>query len=154
MPEIWERYRAVRLAALQDSPEMFGSTYEREVAFGPAEWRQRADRPATFLAVRNGTDVGIAGAYEFEVGWCVMGMWLHPAARGTGVVDVLLDACLQEAGRHGAARVTLLVMEDNPRGIRAYQRNGFRLTGERQPGRDDRWEMVMTREVSPGSGGR
>lgn len=126
---------------------MFGSTYEREVAFGESEWRQRALRPATFLAVRDGVDLGMAGAYEFDSGWCVMGMWLRPDARGTGAVDDLLRACTDLVREHDATRLSLLVMEDNPRGIRAYERNGFRLTGDREPGRDGRWELVMTRSL-------
>ncbi|RNI18153.1 GNAT family N-acetyltransferase [Flexivirga caeni] len=147
-PDGWERYRAVRLAALQDAPEMFGSTYEREIAFDEGEWRRRAERPATFLAVRDGVDVGIAGAYEFDAGWCVMGMWLHPDARGTGAVDLLLAACADVAVGCGAWRLALWVMADNPRGIRAYERGGFAFTGERELGRDGRWELAMARTLS------
>lgn len=147
-PEIWQRYRAVRLAALQDAPDMFGSTYERELGFDETEWRRRAERTVTYLATRSATDVGMAGVYEFDAGWCVMGMWLHRDVRGSGVVDALIDACVHTALEHGSAHLTLWVMEDNPRGIRAYERNGFRLTGEREPGRDGRWELVMTRDLT------
>jgi hypothetical protein len=74
-PEDWQRLRDVRLAALAESPEMFGSTLAKEQSFDEAEWRGRAARPATFLASRDGVDVGMAGVYEFDDGWCVMGMW-------------------------------------------------------------------------------
>lgn len=147
VPDMWERLRHTRLAALRESPEMFGSSHARELAFDEAEWRRRAERPATFLAERDGTDVGTAGVYEFEAGWCVMGMWLRPDARGTGAVDALLDACTQVVRDHGGNRVSLLVMQDNARGIRAYERNGFALTGDQEPGRDGRWELVMSRSV-------
>lgn len=144
-PSLWERSRRARLAALRESPEMFGSTYEREVQFDEAEWRLRAERRATFLAVRNGEDVGLAGVYEFAARWCVMGMWVRPDARGTGVVDALLGACAEVVREHGGTDVSLLVMQDNPRGIRAYERNGFALTGEHELAPDGRVELVMAR---------
>lgn len=148
-PEIWQRYRDVRLAALQDAPDMFGSTYERELDFDEAEWRRRAERTVTYLATRSATDVGIAGVYEFDVGWCVMGMWLRRDVRGSGAVDELIAACVRTALEHDASHLTLWVMEDNPRGIRAYERNGFRLTGDAEAGRDGRRELVMARALSP-----
>src|SRR6476659_2543118 len=74
----WQRLRDVRLAALADAPEMFGSTSAKELAFYEEEWRRRAARPATFVAARDGRDVGMAGVYEFDAGWCVMGMWIAP----------------------------------------------------------------------------
>lgn len=144
---MWERYRAVRLAALAESPEMFGSSYECEVEFGESDWRQRALRPATFLAVRDGVDVGMAGVYEFDSGWRLMGVWLRPEVRGSGALDVLVDACVAVARDHGAPSVSLLVMEDNPRGIQAYGRNRFVLTGEREVTEDGRCELVMARAL-------
>lgn len=148
VPDLWQRSRRTRLAALQESPEMFGSSYEREVEFDEAEWRLRAERPATFLAVQDGADVGLAGVYEFVAGWCVMGMWLRPDTRGTGLVDALLGACAEVVREHGGAQVLLLVMQDNVRGIRAYERNGFVLTGEHELAPDGRVELVMAAKVS------
>ena len=63
-PEDWQRLRDVRLAALAESPEMFGSTLAKEQSFDETEWRRRAERPATFLASRHGVDVGMAGDVE------------------------------------------------------------------------------------------
>ena len=113
-PEDWQRLREIRLAALAESPEMFGSTLAKEQSFDEAEWRRRAARPATFLASRDGVDVGMAGVYEFDWGWFVMGMWLAPVARGTGVVEALVHACESVAQAAGATTVALGVMEDNP----------------------------------------
>ncbi|MGN6412828.1 GNAT family N-acetyltransferase [Flexivirga sp.] len=146
-PSLWRRYRRVRLAALQESPRMFGSSYQREIAFEESEWRRRAARVATFLVERGGQDVGMAGVYRFDTGWCVMGMWVHPGARGCGAVDALLRACVQVVREHGGTEISLLVMADNPRGIRAYQRNGFTLTGRREVAPDGRAELVMARGV-------
>jgi RimJ/RimL family protein N-acetyltransferase len=146
-PEEWQRLRAVRLAALAESPEMFGSNLAKEQAFDEAEWRRRAARPATFLATRDGVDVGMAGVYELDDGWSVMGMWLAPTARGTGALEALVNACESVAQDAGATAVTLGVMEDNPRGRRAYLRLGYEFTGAREHVRDGRDELFMTKSL-------
>jgi ribosomal protein S18 acetylase RimI-like enzyme len=145
--EDWQRLRAVRLAALAESPRMFGSNFAREEAFSETEWRERAARPATFLASLDAADVGIAGVYEFDDGWCVMGMWVAPAARGAGVVEALVAVCVDEARSHGAVDLGLWVMEDNPRGIGAYSRLGFTVTETRQHVRDGRYEVAMVKKL-------
>lgn len=147
-PEDWQRLREVRLAALAESPEMFGSTWAKEQAFDEPEWRRRAARPATFLASRGGVDVGIAGVYEFDDGWWVAGMWLASAARGTGVVEPLIHACESVVQDAGATTVSLGVMEDNPRGRRAYLRLGYELTGEREHVREGRHELFMSKALT------
>lgn len=143
----WQRLRDVRLAALADAPEMFGSTLAKELAFDEEEWRRRAARPATFVAARDGRDVGMAGVYEFDAGWCVMGMWIAPFARGTGVLEGLVRACESVAREAGANTVALWVMEDNPRGQRAYIRLGYDFTGDREHVRDGRYELLMTKTL-------
>ncbi|WP_323790957.1 GNAT family N-acetyltransferase [Nocardioides sp.] len=148
-PDEWSRLRAVRLAALAESPEMFGSALAREEAFDEAEWRRRAARPATFIAVRDGVDVGLAGAYELDVGWFVMGMWLAPSARGTGLVEALLAACESVALEAGAREILLGVMEDNPRGRGAYARAGYLPTGDREHVRDGRDELFLVKHLRP-----
>ena len=146
-PADWQRYRDVRLAALAESPEMFGSTLAKEQDFDEAEWRRRAARPATFLASRDGVDIGLAGMYEVDGSWHVMGMWITPVARGTGVVEALVDACESVAQNTGATAVALGVMEDNPRGRKAYVRLGYAFTGAREQVRDGRDELLMTKAL-------
>jgi ribosomal protein S18 acetylase RimI-like enzyme len=143
----WQRLRAVRLAALAESPRMFGSNFAREEAFDEAEWRTRAARPATFLAALGDADVGIAGVYDFDGAWSVMGMWVAPTARGAGVVEALVAVCEDEARRHGAVDLGLGVMEDNPRGIGAYSRLGFTVTETRHHVRDGRYEVAMVKKL-------
>jgi ribosomal protein S18 acetylase RimI-like enzyme len=148
-PDDWLRFRDVRLAALTESPEMFGSTLAREQELDEVEWRRRAARPATFLASRDGVDIGMAGVYETDGTWWISGIWVAPAARGTGAVDALIDACESVAQAAGATTVALLVMEDNARGRRAYVRLGYTLTGARVPARDGRDELAMVKTLPP-----
>lgn len=148
-PDDWQRLRAVRLEALAESPEMFGSNVAKEQAFDEAEWRRRAARPATFLASRDGVDVGMAGVYEVDGEWFLMGMWLAPAVRGTGVVEALVHACEAVAQDAGVTTLALGVMEDNLRGRRAYARLGYHDTGEREPVRDGVDELFMAKTLPP-----
>ncbi len=150
-PEDWQRLREIRLEALAESPEAFGSTEARERGFDAAEWRRRAARPATFVACRGGADVGMAGVYEVDGTWYVMGMWVAPGARGTGVLEALVDACESQAQRAGAATVALWVMEDNPRARRGYARLGYRTTGTSDECRDGRDELLMVRTLAEGT---
>lgn len=128
---------------------MFGSALSRELAFDEAEWRRRAQRPVTFLASRGPRDVGIVGVHEFNGSWTVVGMWIAPDARGTGVVDALMDACETAARQAGADAIVLGVMEDNTAGCRAYHRLGFRPIGQREHLREGRYELWMTKPLSP-----
>lgn len=146
-PDDWQRLRAIRLAGLADAPDMFGSTLAREQAFDDAQWRRRAARPASFVASRESVDLGTAGAFEIDGSWWVMGMWIAPTARGTGVVEALVAACESVARDAGAGSIALGVMADNPRGQAAYVRLGYSFTGERVPVRDGRDELMMSKPL-------
>lgn len=51
-------------------------------------------------------------------------LFVVPSARGTGVADELIDACLEECRRHGAARLAWQTARDNTRARRVYERVG------------------------------
>jgi hypothetical protein len=46
----WQALREIRLQALLDAPDAFGSTHAREAAFGEDEWCRRAGRYGSFIA--------------------------------------------------------------------------------------------------------
>ncbi len=64
-PEDWGRFSRLRLAALQDTPLAFGSTYEREADRTEAQWREWLGRSdgARFLASTAGEPSAIAAVY-------------------------------------------------------------------------------------------
>lgn len=134
----WTTLRAVRLAALADAPEAFGSTLAREEAFGEAEWRRRATTPV-FIAWRAGEAVGLVSVIRRQDGagtasgpeWHLMSMWVSPDARGSGAADLLVSAAVETARAGGAERVTLWVADGNDRARAFYVRNGFRASGVR-----------------------
>ena len=48
--EEWQVLRDIRLAALRDAPNAFGSTYARQAASAEADWRRWISRGRTFFA--------------------------------------------------------------------------------------------------------
>jgi GNAT superfamily N-acetyltransferase len=51
-------------------------------------------------------------------------LFVAPTARGTGVADVLIGACIEECRRHGAARLAWQTAGDNMRAQAVYERVG------------------------------
>ena len=126
--------RAVRLQALSDAPEAFGSTCERELARTVADWQRWMSPGVTFILDHpDGANGLVAGARDATDPSAVqlMAMWVHPALRGSGAADALVRAVIAWAQSEGASTVRLAVIESNDRGRRFYERLGFRATGDR-----------------------
>jgi ribosomal protein S18 acetylase RimI-like enzyme len=133
----WQAMRDIRLAALQDTPDAFASTYEREAGFTEPDWLRRVGSGDSFLAYvpeLGAAPVGIVGGYEAEPGTIeLISMWVSPAARGRGIGQALVEAVVGRAGAMGMSRVHLWVAESNRNARLLYERCGFQPTGERQP---------------------
>jgi GNAT superfamily N-acetyltransferase len=139
--------RALRLQALSDTPDAFGSTYERECARTAADWQRWISTGATFIADGPDGAGGLAAGLHDEHDRSVvhlMSMWVHPALRGSGAADALVAAVLAWAAEEGAREVRLHVVAGNDRAERSYERNGFRRSGrELVRERDGRVEVEM-----------
>ncbi|HEU5028833.1 MAG TPA: GNAT family N-acetyltransferase [Spirillospora sp.] len=133
--EDWALYRSVRLASLADSPGAFCSTLAREEAFAPGVWRDRLAARNTFLAETGDGPAGLAAVVPAEDGTAeLVGMWVAPSARGRGVGDLLVRACVDRAAECGLHELRLWVFEGNHQAERLYARHGFTKTGTAQPG--------------------
>ena len=134
--------KAVRLAALRDSPFAFGSSHASESERPDDEWAARAAAGAqgvdrvTFLALLNDQAVGLVGGFRPDAGGVVVelvSMWTAPEARRTGVARALVEAVLDWARSVSAASVDLWVTRGNAPAERFYDAMGFRATGDTQP---------------------
>jgi ribosomal protein S18 acetylase RimI-like enzyme len=142
-PDDWEVLRDVRLRALADSPDAFGSTLDRERGLDEKEWRRRLVRPVYAVLVDD-RPVAMAGAFTDQGRVQVWGMWTVPDHRGRGHARALLDALVGGAVAEGRP-VSLHVNTANPVARTVYEHYGFVPTGELdplRPGSDQRIELM------------
>lgn len=131
-PQDGDRLRRLRLEALRDAPDAFGATFADASARPAEDWRRQLVELATFFAVDEGRDVGMARAArhpsEPDTGE-LLSMWVAPAARGRGVGDALIAAIVDWARGEALRRLVLDVGDANGPAIALYARNGFVATG-------------------------
>jgi len=149
--------RELRLQAMTDAPDAFGSTYERELTRTAEDWSRWLSTGATFIVEDAHGARGIVAGRHDEAAAIVelMSMWVHPEIRGSSAGDALVAEVVAWARVEGAQVVQLQVTQNNLRARRLYERNGFRLTGEtRVRERDGRVEMQMKRLMRASEGSR
>lgn len=136
-PADLETWREVRLRALLDAPYAFGSTYEREAAFGEGDWLVRINSSALFMAIEGDRIVGIIGGVRPRNGAGnereIVSMWVDASARGSGVAGQLVEAVKAWAVEDAGEALRLWVADGNERARRFYERLGFTPTGHRMP---------------------
>ncbi len=138
----WSLYRALRLRALQDAPDAFGSTYAHESQRTDREWRARladgvaASRQLPLVAEVDGEPCGLAWMRltdEEPMVAHLYQMWVTPECRRRGVGRELLDMSVQWARTAGAHVVRLDVTVTNRPAAQLYDRAGFRPVGNPTP---------------------
>src|SRR5688572_11236445 len=88
------RLRAIRLSSLRDSPDAFGSTLEEAEARPPESWSKQLRDLPTFVAVKDGEDVGVVRCARDDaaIGTAsLISMWVAPHSRRAGVGSALVD---------------------------------------------------------------
>jgi len=152
-PDSWRTYQEVRLAALREAPNAFGSKWEDEATFEEDVWRDRLRERAQFAAYSEDVVVGIVGGAESEDRRTahLVSMWVDPRWRGQGVGDHLVKVVLDWARELGCEEVRLWVADGNREAERLYHRNGFVRTDAVQPIRpgEPRLEFEMVISIRP-----
>jgi ribosomal protein S18 acetylase RimI-like enzyme len=145
MPEDWLAYKSIRLAALIDSPDSFGSTYEREEQFPDAEWQSRLEltegneNALPLVADYDGNAVGLAWGMVHETGIRVAHvyqMWVAPQAREKGIAKALLEHIIAWAEAGHCDLVVLSVTTINEAAVGLYLAMGFTPSGKVEPLRE------------------
>ena len=145
----------IRLRALLDEPDAFGSSYERESVFVESDWQGRLARidAATFVCERSdgiavGLVTGMIDDNSAHIAW-LTSMWVDPEARGSGVADLLIDEVIAWSLLKKCALIRLDFTEGNGRAERAYEKSGFRRTGTSTlRERDNMSEIEMERNTN------
>ena len=156
-PDDWQLWRTLRLDALAEAPDAFGSRLADWQGANDREdrWRGRLGIQGSFnvVAVLDDQPVGMAsGVPSTDDGVVeIISMWIAPAARGRGVGAALVKAIEQWARNRGARVLRLDVADGNRAACQLYQRNGFAFTGELGDLMPDgvRRERVMAKSLEP-----
>ncbi|MDH6226267.1 MULTISPECIES: GNAT family N-acetyltransferase [Streptomyces] len=166
----WREMKALRLLSLQDPVAhlAFAETYENAASKPDAFWQERTAGAAEGgVAVRQFVAEAPGGG-----GWAgtvsvlletpgesdflgvpierrqaqVVGVFVKPEYRGTGLIGELLEAAVAWAWERGAEQVRLYVHERNGRAVGAYRRHGFRPSGLKVADGDEyELELVLSK---------
>jgi GNAT superfamily N-acetyltransferase len=152
----WRLVKRLRLAALQDPVAhlAFLETYEESVVRPDSFWQERAAGAAegttarqqiiaeepdgewagsvTVLVEKAGERDPFGSVVERNQGHLV-GVFVRPEYRGSGVTEALFDAALEWSWGVGLERVRLFVHEKNSRAEAFYRKAGFVPTGVTAP---------------------
>jgi ribosomal protein S18 acetylase RimI-like enzyme len=129
LPEDAPIYRAIRLEALQNSPEAFSSTFEAEKD-RPLDWFAARLADAFVLGAFRGSQlIGVAGFYvqpgpKHAHKGMLWGMYVRPQDRAAGVGRMLVGAIIRHARRH-VELLQLFVVSENAPARRLYGSLGF-----------------------------
>ena len=125
----FDRLRALRLAALKDTPDAFGAKYEDEVEKPILEWQDRLKNTHWCFVVADGVDVGLLAVDRAEKDrnsdcW-LSSWWIHQDHRGSGIPKLMLNWLEQLCIEKKWEKIGLGVWPDNLRAISAYKKLGF-----------------------------
>ena len=150
----WQTVRDVRLRALRESSDAFGSSLAREEGFAESHWRMRLRTSTTWVALDDdGVPRGLVSLVQEpgspEDDRHVVSLWVAPEVRRRGIGWSLLDAAVRGGAELGARTVSLWVVDDNAEAVDLYVRAGFTRTGEKQalPRDPDRTEERYERHT-------
>jgi len=122
-------YRDIRLAGLRESPEAFGSTFDRENIQPLAWFRDRLAASQVFGAFCSADLLGIAG-FAIREGekerhkGLLWGMYVRPDVRKAGLGRQLVEAVVEYARAHVEV-IQLSVVSGNELARRLYAALGF-----------------------------
>lgn len=146
----WRSWRELRLQALAEAPDAFGTKLHEWLNKGDTEarWRERLRSvPFNIIANLDGKPAGMVSATVPDAGRIeLISMWVAPFARGRGVGDALVKPVIQWSKDQNARYVTADVKENNLHAIALYARHGFAFSDDRaaaEPG-----ERTMVRDIS------
>jgi GNAT superfamily N-acetyltransferase len=136
----WAIYKDLRLHALADSPDAFGSTLAKEQNRSDAEWTSRLAAGANswdfpVVAEVAGEPIGLAWGRIEKSNPHVANlyqMWVAPSHRCLGAGRMLLEAVIAWARAKNASCLELGVTCGDSPARRLYTRAGFEPVGQPQ----------------------
>ena len=129
----WVVWKELRLEALYNHPEAFGSSFEEESSWPDDEFQTSLKNNAIFGLFSDGDLIGSAGFFQLNRlktmhRGGLWAMYIKPHYRGHGFADQLVKAIIDHA-RSVVTQLHLSVTTINPTALKLYQRHGFQIYG-------------------------
>lgn len=132
-----ELYKSIRLEALKEDPQAFGSSYEKESAFSEEQWKERIENRDNCIIVAKEADtsIGMIGYHLKDEGknahlW---GMFVSKKYRGKGIGKQLMQQIVEKAKRVKSVEVVSLdVNPEQTSAVKLYESMGFVKSGTRK----------------------
>jgi GNAT superfamily N-acetyltransferase len=126
----WERLRDLRLSALATDPHAFSVSLKHMREFPESHWQERATpskTQVTFVVDCDGDFTASVAAFVADNPKTayLVGMWVAPEMRGTGIAVLLVERVLDWAREYGRTRVVLSVKAGNEPAAQLYAKCGF-----------------------------
>lgn len=124
-------WRDLRLEALANHPEAYGSTHDDWAGRPLTDFADRLTSGRVFGAFVGGALVGSAALDPDGLGQgALTAVYVQGSHRGKGIARRLLKTVIRAARRDGMTGLVLSVAEDNQRARRLYLAAGFRDAGQ------------------------
>lgn len=130
----WELYKNIRLYAVKESPQAFGTTFEEELAMPESEWKRRMGLNM-FFAKKKGRIIGMCGAVreqreKLKHHALIISVYVTPEERNKGVATQLLKTLIQKMkSNENLQKLILHVTTEQTEAINLYKKFGFHITG-------------------------
>lgn len=132
----WQIYQQLRLEALQNDPQAFGSSYQDALKKTETDWRSRLEdanqgRGSWLLFAGDKQSLlGMIAAVldnEQENTAIILSVYVTPQARGKGISKKLMAAILDAIKADGVKKAWLEVNTEQLPALHLYQRFGFEI---------------------------
>ena len=133
----WQVFKALRLEALIQHPEAFGSSFEEESALTDEALQHRFSTCDLFGAFFQDELIGCAGFFVYASEkmahrGCLYSMYTKNTHRNRGVAGALIKAIIAHA-KTSVMQLHTTVVTTNHTALRLYQNHGFHIYGT-EPG--------------------
>ena len=129
----WAIWKALRLEALQDSPESFGSSFEEESKRSYINFQEDLHKNDIFGVFIHGNLVASTGFYPMRLNkkkhrGFIFAVYTKPEHRKKGIANRLIEHVIIHA-KSRVIQLDLTCSTNNTAAIKMYQKNGFKICG-------------------------
>jgi RimJ/RimL family protein N-acetyltransferase len=129
----WLAFQALRLRALQEHPEAFGSSYEEESIMSADSFKEGYKKCDIFGAFVEHVLVGCAGFFiqssiKMRHRGILFSMYIESTYRNKGIANLLVKTVIEHA-KKSVLQLHATVVTSNQSALNLYEKNGFIIYG-------------------------